>query len=445
MAAPQFTDAEVDALVDGSLKRRGIDLKAIPTSEQHERMVNAIQGFKGRALDDAKRELTDAAKEMFRAVLGEEVWPKFEALSKEFRAADQKGPSLGVRTFEANKDELKRQTYHTLGAMAVQSWCRKERKDLPEMVRAQLGLTENKGGAAIQEGMAEGFAYVMQDHSVARQMLPPSRQIPLGEHLSVVWPTITARPAAAAGTENVAGSATDATLATKANSSATAAIIKGWIPFSKVIPPGQLAAMMATIGEMLGESIGYTEDLYFFNSSSPFTGMLQAATGKVANVTADGAATLEALQDINAHQFFAKMKRSIEPNHIGRGVFVFNPEVWGIIEGLTDSQNRPLYGTGNMGGLPLAQFPAPVSVPTPLQLLNRPVYLTSALPGVAAASGDRFCLYMDPSAAGMAFRLRDTEVNEDVEAKELNNVIIAWELWAHRLLLPTCAVAGILG
>lgn len=423
------------------------------SKEDIDKLAGAVRGYQETTLasiEKNKAEFAATAEKIVRDVLGADVFPEFKRIEQawkdELKTLDQSKPNLplSVRALVATRDDQKLAGYQRLGAMGVAAWCQRDRiVDLPEQTRAQLGLTENKGGAAIPTLVDEEWAYVMLDHSVARQMLPPSRQIPLDESLTVVWPTITVRPSASQGTENNNSGGTDATLATQPNSNATAAIIKGWIPFSKVIPPRQLAIMQAVIGTMLAEDLGNQEDEWFFNSSSPFTGMLQAATGKTSNVTADGASSVDALQDINPHAFFAKMKRSIQPNHIGKGVFVFNPETWGVIEGLTDNQNRPLYGTGPMGSTP-AQFPAPVSVPTELRLLNRPVYLTSTLPGVDAASGAKFCLYMDPSAAGIASRLRETTVDESVEAKELNRVIIAWELFALRLLLPTCAVAGVL-
>lgn len=422
------------------------------SKEDVEKLASAVRGYHTETttkLDNIKAEFEKYCEDKVRAVLGEkyEEFKRVETeLREELKKIDRSGAPLAVRAVIATADDRKRSVYTSIGAHAIRAWCAAlppEEAALPDQVRAQLGLTENKGGVTIPEKVDEDWAFVMLDHSVARQLLPPTRQIPLDDSLTVVWPTITSRPTASQGTESNNGGATDATFATKASSSATAALIKGHTSFSKVVPARQLALMMTIIGEMLAEDIGHKEDEWFFNSSSPFTGMLQAATGKNGNVVATGASNVEALDSINAHSFFAKMKRSIEPNHIGNGVFVFSPEVWGIVEGLTDTQNRPLYGTGLMGSTP-AQFPAPVSVPSELRLINRPVYLTSALPGADATSGSKFCLYMDPRAAAIASRPREVTIDDHVEAKELNRVIIQYELFAVKALLPTCIVAGVL-
>lgn len=458
MAAPQLTaedlDKSADAAVERAFTRLKVDLAKIPSTEELDKLHGAVRDFKGTAIDKARNELTPAMEEKFRAILGEQGYPEFKKFEEEIRGllkqADQKGTPLATRAVMSLGDDVKRQAYASMGAKALRAWCAAEtgsNANLPDLVRAQLAFTENKGGAAIPDHVDSEWSYIMLDHSVARQILPPTRQLPLPDDSNtVIWPTITVRPTSIKGTENNNSGSTDATLATKANSSAVAELLKGWTSFSKAIPPRQLAIMMTIIGNMLAEDIGYEEDVWFFTGgTSANAGVMDGATGIGAgNVVFEGATSIDALNDINSHIFFGKMKGRIQPNHIGRGVYVFGPEVWTVIESLTDSQNRPLYGTGPMGSTP-AQFSAPVSVPTELRFMNRPVYLSSALPSVAAAtSGTRWGIYFDPTAAAIASRPGENTIDDHVEAKELNRVIIQWELFAHRLLQPTCAVAAVL-
>lgn len=427
------------------------------SKEDVEKLSTAVRSYHestNAKIDTAKTEFAAVAEQKVRDVLGEDVYPEFKRLETELKdelkKIDHSGKPFAGRALEALGDDVKKRVYAGMGARALKAWCAAStgpNAEIPEQVRAQLAFTENKGGAAIPDHVDDEWSYIMLDHSVARQILPPTRQLPLPDDSNtVIWPTITVRPVASKGTENNSSGSTDGTVATKANSQAVAELLKGWTSFSKAIPPRQLAIMMTIIGNMLAEDVGYQEDVWFFTGGTSATaGVLDGATGVTSNVVFTGATSIDALNDINSDPFFGKMKGRIQPNHIGRGVYVFGPEVWTVIESLTDAQNRPLYGTGPMGSTP-AQFAAPVSVPTELRFKNRPVYLTSALPGVdACVSGSRFGIYFDPSAAAIASRPGENTVDDHVEAKELNRVIIQWELFAHRLLQPTCAVAAILG
>lgn len=425
-----------DAAVAGALQRSGIDLNLIPKRDELSRVLSALEEFKGSVVDDVSTRTAGTFDERFAAALGKDVLPRFEHIERMLKDADRRGNPISDRTpltVGPEKARIYRQIGRAASVAAYRASGAQPPKEYEEFTRAQLAGTDTKGGVTIPELRVDDWVRIRPDHSIARKMI---RAIPLDEELTMIVPTLASGlDADALTTEGTTDSPeSDADFESEANSKVTAEVLSTFVKVSRKIPPRRFQVLEAFIGELLMEAVGVKEDKWFFNASSPFTGLLQAAGN---TVTMDVGKT--AFEDSN-YTDWRKLQFAINPNLIGNGVYLMHPAVFGHVTGLLDGSNRPLFNTGWVT-IPTQVPAAPVSDGPPAMVINRPCWLSTAMPDLSASAANTpFALYLDPSKALIGdSQDANVEVDDSQDRTKFMRRLYIFEVVAFKLFVSAAA------
>lgn len=438
-------DAAVGAAVERIFAGKGIELDHVVTSDGLSRMMGAVEKFKDAVVSGVPEIVGRTFDEKFKAAMGggsvgEGVLARFERMEAQLKANDMPGNPLSVRSPQT-VSEAKTRAYAQIGKGITVAAYRAANLALPKeyegFARSQLAGTDTKGGVGIPEMRLTDWMRIRPDHSVARKMF---RSVPLTDALTMIVPTLVtgADQAGRLTTEGTTASPeSDADFLSEANSSVTAEVLSTWVGISRKMPPSYFQQMEDFIGQLLMEAAGQLEDVWFLNGTSPFTTMVAVSTTKVRTMSAGKVA----FEDADWRDF-QQLQFSVDPNVIGNGVYLMHPSVFGHASGLVDGVNRPLANTGFVT-VPGMTIDSPVSNGPPAMLLNRPCFLSTAMPDLSASAPDTtMALYLDPTKGLIGdSQQASVEIDDSLDRSKFMRRLYMFEVVAFKYFIAAASAA----